>query len=317
MSASRLRERVLGLCLLLPFAATPAAYATSYARGYLMNNVALPLSKADYALDLNGDGHADNNFGQLMSAFAGQNVDLQSSMNAAVASGSIVHLVGLQSTDTYFANDPAAVANWYVGLPAPAPPLFDGTDDLPYDINIAPGTFVAALSSGSFVSPSPATTTTPVSLTFRLQLGSASVDLPLQGTRLSFAIDGEGHLQGQLNGSVRHNDYMALVPPALAQSFTAEIQADPTSSTAMQIKELFDLGCTGGDGFADDDVIEVCELTGSPLVSVLLAADVQIRDAVGNYAPNPANTTPDANSFGVHFTAIASPDRLFADGFDH
>jgi hypothetical protein len=251
-----------------------------------------------------------------MGALASQNVDFQSSMSAAVASGSIVHLVSLQSADAFFANDPAAVAGWYVGLAAPAPPLFDGTDDLPHDGNIAPGIFVAALSSGSFTSPSPATTISPVSLTFRLQLGSTSVDLPLQGTRLSFTTDGAGHMQGQLNGSIRHNDYMALVPPALAQSFTAEIQNDPTSNTAMQLKQIFDLGCTAGDGFANDDVIELCEVTGSSLIEVLLAADVQIRDADGNYAPNPANTTPDANSFGVHFTAIVSPDRVFADGFD-
>ena len=315
MSASRFRERVLRLCLLIPFASAPAAYATSYLRGYLVNNVTLPQARADYALDLNGDGFADNNFGSLMAAFASQNVDLQSSMSTAVASGSIVHLIGLQSADALLANDPAALANWYVGIPAPAPPLFDGTDNLSVDSNFAPGTFLAALSSGSFSSPSPATTTSPVSLTFRLQLGNTPVNLPLQGTRLSFTTDGAGHMQGQLNGSIRHTDYMALVPPALAQSFTAEIQADPTSDAAMQIKQIFDLGCTDGDGFANDNVIEVCEVTGSSLIKTLLAADVQIRDADGNYAPNPANTTRDANSFGVHFTAIAT-DRVFANGFD-
>jgi len=315
MSAPRLLERVLRLCLLIPFASAPAAYATSYVRGYLVNAVYLPLARADFSIDLNGDGHADNSFGNLIGALAGQNVDIQSSMNAAVASGSIVHLIGLQSTDASFANDPAAVANWYVGLPAPAPPLFDGTDNLLVDSSIAPGTFVAALSSGSFTSPSPATTTTPVSLTLRLQLGSTSVSLPLQGARLSFTTNGEGNLQGQLNGSIRHNDYMALVPPALAQSFTAEIQADPTSDAAMQIKAIFDYGCTVGDGFANDDVIELCEVTGSSLIKNVLAADVQIRDADGNYAPNPANTTPDANSIGIHFSGIRT-DRVFADGFE-
>jgi hypothetical protein len=316
MSASRFRERVLSLCILISIASAPAADAASYVRGYLVNQVVLPLQRADYALDLNGDGKADNNFGNWLGALAGQGLDLQSLMNDAVASGSIVHIVGLHSADAFFANDPAAVADWYVGIPASAPPLFDGTDNLSIDSSVAPGTFLAALSSGSFTSPSPATTTTPVSLTLRLQLGGTPVSLPVQGAALSFTTVGTGNIQGRLNGSIRHTDFMALVPPFLAQSFTSQIQSDPTSNTAIQIKQIFDTGCTAGDGFQNDDVIELCEVTGSSLIQAVLAPDVQIRDADGNYAPNPLNTTRDANSFGVAFTAIVT-DRVFANGFDH
>jgi hypothetical protein len=63
------------------------------------------------------------------------------------------------------------------------------------------------------------------------------------------------------------------------------------------------------------NLIKLCEVTGSSLIQALLAADVQIRDVDGNYAPNPANTTRDANSFGIHFTGIVS-DHVFTDGFD-
>lgn len=312
-------NRVLrfNLRLLILLAASQTAYASPYQRSYLVDSVSLPISQAEagsYAIDLNGDGPVDNNFGSMLAAFASQGIDFNGAMNAAIADGSIVHLVDQQSTDASFTTDPAALANWYVGNPLPQPPLFDGTDQPSYS-HYAPGMFLAALSSGSFTSPSPVTTTSPVDLTLMMQFGPSIFALPLQGTRLSFTTNsvGPGHMQGQLNGSIRHNDYLTTIPPALAQWFTSIIQTDPTSATAMQLKQLFDTGCNGSG--ANDNGIAVCEITGNALMAALMAPDVQIRDANGNYAPNPANTIPDANSFGVRFTAVRR-DRVFANGFE-
>jgi hypothetical protein len=38
----------------------------------------------------------------------------------------------------------------------------------------------------------------------------------------------------------------------------------------------------------------------------VLAPDVQIYDANGNYAPNPLNTVKDSLSVGIGFTAVAA-----------
>jgi len=147
-------NRVLhfNLCLLILLAASHAAYASTYQRSYFVDSVSLPISSSEansYAIDLNGDGDVDNNFGSQLVAFTSQGVDISSTMNAGIADGSIVHLVDEQSTDANFTTDSVALADWYVGRPLPQPPLFGGTDQPSYDSNYAPGIFLAALSSGS------------------------------------------------------------------------------------------------------------------------------------------------------------------------
>lgn len=299
-------RRVLPPSLSLALFVAAQTHAVEHQQGYLVNNVMLPTSSGQatsYAIDLDGDSNPDNNFGQLLSALAAQGLDFSSSTNAAVSSGSIVHLLSVHSTDPLFLSDPAAEVDWYVGLAAPSPPLFDGTDDLPYNSSIAPGTFLAALSNGTFTSPSPATAASLVDLTLEVQLGASKIDLPVQDAHLSFSLGGGGLMQGQLNGSVLHSDYMTIMPPAFSALCNAYIQSDPTSNNATTCKGIFDKGCSGHSELSGDGMIEVCEVAESPLIQTLLAADLQFNSA-------------DANSLGIRFTAIASPDRVFADGFD-
>lgn len=319
MTLRRVLHRSLGLFLFAYFAATPAL-ATGYVRGYLVDSVSLPTTPSEagaYAIDLNGDGNPDNNFGGFLAGMNGS-FDMSSPMSAAVTNGSVVHLLSLHSTDPVFTSDPAAQTDWYVGQAAPTPPLFDGTDDLPYDSNYAPGIFVAALSNGGFTSVDPVTTA-PVSLTFMLQFGPDTFPVPMHGARLSFTTDHSGHMQGQLNGSIKHDDYMLFIPQGTADMCNAAISADPNSNNSMTCKQIYDKGgsdCGSNSGsYMGDGVIEVCELTSNAFFQTLLLPDVQIYQG-GVYDPNPANTTPDSNSFGVRFTAIASPDRVFANGFD-
>jgi len=304
-------HRVLGrsasLCLLASCAAT-TAHATNYVRSYLVNNVLLPTTNSQassYAIDVDGDGSPDNSLGQVLSALASQGIDFDSPMDAAVASGSIVHLVRLQSTDVFLANDPAAQATWCIGAPTATPPLFDGTDSA--SCTDTSGSFVAALSGGSFTSPSPATTANPVSLDIELAAGSSAYTLPVLNARLSFATDAAGNIQfGQINGSIPHDNIVNTFAPALAAMCNASIQGDPSSTTATSCKALFDTGCNGFPGFAGDGQIEVCEVTENVVTQSLLAADVQV-DSGG--------TLVDANSIGIRFTAVAF-DRVFANGFE-
>lgn len=297
-------RRSASLSLLACFVAT-TAHATNYVRSYLVNNVLLPLARTDYAIDVDGDNLVDNRFGQILGALAGQGMDLVGPMQAAIVSGSIVHLVHLQSTDASFNNDPVAQATWCIGVPTATPPLFNGTDNV--SCADPSGIFVAPLSNGSFISPSPVTTTNPVSLDIELAIGATYVTLPVLNARLSFAVDAAGHMQsGQINGSIPHTDFMNTFPPALAAMCNASIQSDPSSDTATSCEQLFDTGCNGFPGYAGDNQIEVCEITESPLIQTLLAPDVQVADGA---------TSVDANSIGIGFTAIAY-DRVFASGFE-
>ncbi|HET7778476.1 MAG TPA: hypothetical protein VFL07_07985, partial [Rudaea sp.] len=135
------------LGLLLACLAATTAHATTYVRSYLVNNLLLPTNNsqaASYAIDVDGDNSVDNNFGQVLSALAAQGLDFNALTASAVASGSIVHLVHLQTTDQLVANDPAAQATWCIGPPTATPPTFNGTDN-PTCADTS-GTFVAALS---------------------------------------------------------------------------------------------------------------------------------------------------------------------------
>jgi hypothetical protein len=203
------------------------------------------------------------------------------------------------------ANDPAAQATWCIGVPTATPPLFNGTDN-PSCADTS-GIFVAALSGGSFTSPSPATTANPVSLDVELAFGTSNVTLPVLNARLSFGTDASGNIQfGQINGSIPHSDIVNTFEPAIAALCNTSIQSDPSSNTAISCKSLFDTGCNGFPGYAGDGQIELCEITENLLIQALLAPDVHVADG---------GTLVNANSMGIRFTAIAY-DRVFANGFE-
>ncbi len=297
----------VSLCLLASLAAT-TAHATNYMRSYLVNNVLLPISNSEansYAIDVDGDGFPENSIGQLLVALSTQGFDFLGPMDAAVASGSIVHLVGLQSTDALFKNDPAAQATWCVGVPTATPPLFNGTDN-PSCADTS-GTFVAALSGGSFTSPAPASTPNPVPLDIELAIGTSHVTLHVLNARLSFTTNAAGNMPvGQINGSIPHDNLLTTFPPAMAEACNASIQSNPSSNTSTTCKGIFDTGCIGFPGYSGDGQIAVCEVTENTLFQALFAPDVQVADG---------GTLVDANSMGIRFTAIVY-DWEFASGFE-
>jgi hypothetical protein len=312
MPACRRRLPAFAIALL---AAAPLP-AAPHGRSHAVSTLALPATSAaanSFALDLNGDGHPDNAFGNVLAVFSGGvGLDLTTPTVAAVAAGTIVFLVEVRSQDPAFAQDNAAEATWYVGEPEPQPPLFDGTDTFRFDANYPPGRFVAPLAGGAFVSANPVTTNAPVELVLQLRLGSATVPLPLQGARLKFTTTPAGLAGGQVNGSIREEDIDNVFVPALAVMLNDMVQANPGTPTTMTLLGLFDTNPTDG-------AISVDEVATNPLFSSVLRPDVDIFDAGGNYAPNPANTSPDAMSLGFGFTAVASQaqlPRIFGDGFD-
>ena len=76
-----------------------------------------------------------------------------------------------------------------------------------------------------------------------------------------------------------------------------------SSSSTMQILTIFDVGGCG-NAQAMDCRIDPCEVAENSIIKKVLAPDVQIFDANGNYAPNKQNTTPDSMSVGLGFTAV-------------
>lgn len=305
-------RRVFGWFCICALLAAQHVHAATYLRGFAVDNLNFPINASEVtacAIDLNGDGHVDNVFGSLLSSLSTFGMDIAGATAAGVATGQVVHLVELRSGDGAFSNDAAATASWHVGKATSTPPLFDGTDTFQYNAAFAPGSFVAALSGGAFVSSNPATTTAPVDITVELRIGNTWVGVPLQGARLKFTAIAANLSDGQVNGSIRKADVDTIIIPALAVALNDIVQSDPQSDTAQTLLSLFDTSPADG-------MISVDEFATNGLTISLFAPDVQIRNANGDYAPNPANTTPDALSFGFGFTAVESDIVLFADGFE-
>ena len=303
------------LCLPLCFAAPPA-FSANHVRDYLVNTIALPATSTQAfsdAFDLDGDGAAENQLGQVFAALLSTGgLDLPGMTQNAVSTGQVVHVLRLKSTDASFSSDAAAEADWYVGAPLLSSPFFDGLDTPTINAGIAPGIFHGGLLGGAFTSPPPATAPAPATLPLELLFGSQRFDLSLQGARLTFEPASAELVQGQINGAVPKNDIDTQFVPALAMGLESIVQADPTSSSAHGILQVFDIGCSPGDGFANDGHVEVCEVATSPFMQALLAPDVQL-DGTGHYVNPPA--VANAVSLGFRFTAVVR-DRVFANGFD-
>jgi hypothetical protein len=261
---------------------------------YLASELHLPDSKNDRAADLNGDGTKDNALGGVLGALAGNGVDQQTPEDSAISDGKVVYLFTVSSTDAALANDTAATVTVNAGTPG-AP--FPG----PYtvDASVPAAKFSGAIVNGVF------TSTGAVDLTLRLSVYGQIVALPLHGAALTATASPTALTAGRINAALKAADVTGVLVPALAAGLTQSIAADPSSTEAHNIQAIFDKGgCTGAT--ASDSRIDACEVTQAGLISALLAADVQVFDAGGNWAPNSANATPNGWSVGIGFVAAST-----------
>jgi hypothetical protein len=284
------------------------------ARHYVANQITLPVSRSMLALDLDGNGTADNAFGNVIGAFAAQNLDVQAELDAAIAAGTQVTLIAAISSDSTFQNDGCARVILLAGQDTAL--TFDGSDQVTVDGSVLPATFVGALASGTFTAALPPTAMPPVNLIFPLRLFGAEVRLPIVGAHVQFTVTGSGLAQGEIHGAIRATDVQGQVFPALAASLTAVIAADPSSSTAMALEQIFDTGgtadpacagtCRNADAScatASDRVIATCEVSTNSVTQAVFAPDLDLFDG-DMYAPNPAPTVKDSLSVGLGFSAV-------------
>ena len=285
---------------------------------YVWNDVLVPMQRADYSFDLNGDGRTDNQLGNIEATLAGQGMPVQAQATQAVQSGQSLTLVDEHGDDL---TSDACAATSVQSAQMMASPDFSGAGHFTPDGSM-PGDFAGPIVTSRFTSePPPATAAVPVIVHLNLPLLGAVSAVDVVGARITYVRDATGKLMmGQLNGAIRNKDVQTKVIPNLAASLTAQVQANPSSSTSMQILAIFDTGgkadpacaagtCKNPDGSCavkGDQKIDTCELATSGLITNLLAPDVQLFDAAGNYHPNPANTNKDCLSIGLGFTAVGA-----------
>ena len=284
---------------------------------YVWNAVAVPMQRSDYAFDLNGDGRADNQFGNIYGALHGQDLDVQNDATQAVTSGQSLTLIDAHADDF---SDDACAASDVEAAGAMASPDFSGAGHFTVDAAALPGHFAGTFGAGTFSSlPPPASAATPVTMTLRLPLLGAIIGVQLVGAHVQYTRATDGTVTGgQLNGAIRNADIQNIVVPALAASLTAQVQVTPLSTRAMELLNIFDNGgksdptcadgtCKNPDGtcaIKGDSKIDVCEVATCGLIQNVLAPDVQMFDANGNYQPSPDNTHKDSVSIGLGFSAV-------------
>jgi hypothetical protein len=286
---------------------------------FVTNALTVPQQRADYAMDINGDGKPDNQLGNIIGALAAQGLNTQDGVTQAVTSGGVAVLIDETGADLTN-NDCAQALISAAKMPA-APPKYDGSDSFTIDTSLGGGTFKGKITSGTFNSNSPITATVPTELTVLLPLvaGSDPVKLAVTGAHVTFTKSGDGIMKGQLNGAIKSTSVQTDVIPSVAKLLSDKVAADPTTSTNMQILSIFDTGgeadttgkcsgvCLNSDGtcaVAGDKKISNCEVSTNSIIKNVLAPDVQMFAADGSYKPNKDNTMKDSLSLGLAFTAV-------------
>ena len=296
---------------------------------YVVNAVMVPQQRSDYAIDLTGDGRVDNQLGNIIGALTGQGLDVQSGVDMATADGTLILLMSESSTDSMFQNDNCATSVVQIGQSTTMPD-FSGMGHFTVDTTQQGGTFNGPIKVGKFDSAPPSTTKDPVTVSIELPLvaGAEPVLLKVQGAHLQYTRGADGKITGgQLNGGIKSDDVQMNIIPAVAMILSNKLMNDnPQTSTDMQIASIFDNGgkadttgkCTnvcvnpsygprpGMCAMAKDNIIDTCEVSTAGLIQNVLAPDVQMFDASGNYAPNKDNTMKDSLSLGMAFTAVGA-----------
>jgi hypothetical protein len=245
-----------------------------------------------YGFDLNGDYRADNVLG---SVFAGLSnvVDVSTPMTAALQSGDVVLLHALRAPRS-LARDPTATWQVFLGAPTPAP-LLTGGGSFVVDPGAPAGTVLrGAITIGEF-------TGGPGTVPVRLGLvqGRPPVELHLSAARIQADCNASGCTHGKLGGAIPETEVDTLLIPVLAGALQAVIDAscsisspDPCSAQARQLLDIFDTN--------DDFAITADELRASPILTAVLAPDLDLATAAGSPGHDGVK---ESVSLGLGFTA--------------
>jgi hypothetical protein len=139
-----------------------------------------------------------------------------------------------------------------------------------------------------------------------------------------FENSGSSLVSGQLNGAIRETDLTNVVIPAIATQFNLTAHTTPCAGVCLTLLQIFDTGgapdptcgvtdagaatsCRNPDNTCAkgrDGIISICEVATNGLMKNVLAPDVALFDANGNWHPDPTNTKRDSLSVGFGFTAV-------------
>jgi hypothetical protein len=240
---------------------------TALPQRFVVDSLTLPANRHDWTDDLDGDGHGDNQLGNIL-------------------------VVLIEAANTPTANDYLAS-----GVIAPVLELIDdgatgaarwnGSDGESGDL------LGGEFRGDSFTSNRDRYTTHPGGATLHLPifLDNAPIVVNAVGVELELFADGRGGWDGVLHGALRDSDLE--VEALTASGVTQMLNADPASHQAF-----WDLLVPTGRGpLTSEDV------TQNPIIQGVIHPDVQLFNANGDFAPTPGGIYHDSLSLGFAFHA--------------
>lgn len=269
---------------------------------YVAKKASVPTNNSqarEFGLDLNKDKTVDNQLGMVLGTLASMGFDIQTTIDTAVAEGSIILLVDFQTKD--FTNTTAAGLKVLLGTnPMPAacntgeeycntamPPVctgcghhLTGTGAFAIDPKSPDSAAVGGkIVNGTFNGG-------PGEISLQIALGGTdAIQLDLIGARAkATGITADKMDSVILGGALTDTDLNTKVIPAIANQIAPIIERDckmPTvpgcgctaGSTGKTVLDLFDGDITGS---TKDCKVSVEEIKGNSLIQSLLAPDVTI-----------------------------------------
>ena len=265
---------------------------------YVVNKAFVPTTNTEarqYGLDLNDDDIVDNQLGMVLSTLAGLKFDVQATIDAAVAEGSIELLVDFQTKD--FTNTAAAGIQIFLGeneMPAAcnADETYDEVTmtgcghhlDGNASFSIAANSPDNAALAGKIINGKFTGGSEDSSVSLQIALGGTeAIQLDLIGARAQATGISETGISDSLilAGAVTKDDIDTKVIPAVHGQLAPILTRDCTTTTPPEC------GCADGstgatvisvfDTTPKDCMVTIDEIKNNQLIVSLLAPDVEIQ----------------------------------------
>jgi hypothetical protein len=283
-------------------------------RQFVLDLVQFPKVVTDFSIDLNGDGIPDNKFVHFVASVQQYGFNLATNLEASVLGGFIVFLMDVPPPGER--GTPAAMFN---GLPTGMPD-FSGMGTFLANVMEPAAVFPGARQSGAYEFFATPGTPLPV---FKVAISAfnskAKLEIPFRCVHMRLEVVDDTHIQGQIQGAVKHSDLADSFNCQVAHMLDDEINHDPNLPTALKtdIIQLWDNGGANGqacistdnktnvpDGKPGDGHIAPCEMLADPGWTSAFATDLQLFGPKDVYLPQSKTGDADSLSFGLAFTAV-------------
>ncbi|MFH1131961.1 MAG: hypothetical protein V1754_11540 [Pseudomonadota bacterium] len=251
----------------------------------IMNELMLPKSGTDYAIDLDGNGTLDNKVGEIIGILDMflSGVDLQAEVNNSIKSGQLLMMMEVFSYS--LANDSSTTVQVHVGDDLDSNPAdnFSGIEEFgisslsPADVQLT-----GPVTNG-FLKAGPGTLFAPLPLV----PDKPPTTITIKRAQIHGNVSATGVTNGVLTGAIPVEEVDLVLIPALAEMLTYYMYAPNTPPGAKQVLTTFD---TDKNGTISDDEIR------NSMIAMALSGDVTID-------PDP-DAQPDALSLALGFNAV-------------